>query len=162
MRVAVAAGGLLALLPRSLVLGASALLFAIGGIVLIRGGLLSRAAEAELEASEESETGRALDPRAVTTSGFVAPVVTSFLVLFAAEWGDLSQLLTAGLAARYHAPVAVFFGSFLALARRGRGGRARGAVAAGARAAGADPADRRFAAAAARASVSAFEAVRAL
>jgi putative Ca2+/H+ antiporter (TMEM165/GDT1 family) len=36
-------------------------------------------------------------------------------VLFLAEWGDLSQLLTAGLAARYHDPVSVFVGSWLAL-----------------------------------------------
>ena len=40
---------------------------------------------------------------------------TSFGVLFLAEWGDLSQLLTAGLAARYHDPVSVFVGSWLAL-----------------------------------------------
>jgi putative Ca2+/H+ antiporter (TMEM165/GDT1 family) len=36
-------------------------------------------------------------------------------VLFLAEWGDLSQLLTAGLAARYNDPVSVFVGSLLAL-----------------------------------------------
>ena len=42
--------------------------------------------------------------------------MTSFLVLFAAEWGDLSQLLTAGLAARYDAPVPVFLGAWTALA----------------------------------------------
>jgi putative Ca2+/H+ antiporter (TMEM165/GDT1 family) len=36
-------------------------------------------------------------------------------VLFAAEWGDLSQLATAGLAARTGAPVSVFLGSWLAL-----------------------------------------------
>ena len=42
-------------------------------------------------------------------------VATSFGVLFLAEWGDLSQLLTAGLAARYQDPVSVFVGSWLAL-----------------------------------------------
>jgi putative Ca2+/H+ antiporter (TMEM165/GDT1 family) len=36
-------------------------------------------------------------------------------VLFLAEWGDLSQLLTAGLAARSGDPVSVFIGSWLAL-----------------------------------------------
>jgi len=40
---------------------------------------------------------------------------TSFGVLFLAEWGDLSQLLTAGLGARYNDPVSVFAGSWLAL-----------------------------------------------
>jgi len=33
-----------------------------------------------------------------------------------AEWGDLSQLLTAGLAARYDDPASVFVGSWCALA----------------------------------------------
>jgi putative Ca2+/H+ antiporter (TMEM165/GDT1 family) len=40
----------------------------------------------------------------------------SFLVLFTAEWGDLSQLLTAGLVAAGRPPVPVFVGSFLGLA----------------------------------------------
>ena len=40
----------------------------------------------------------------------------SFLVLFAAEWGDLSQLLTAGLVASGRPPVPVFVGSWAALA----------------------------------------------
>ena len=35
-------------------------------------------------------------------TGFRA-VLASFLVLFAAEWGDLSQLLTISLVARYEA-----------------------------------------------------------
>lgn len=39
----------------------------------------------------------------------------SFLLIFAAEWGDLSQILTLNMAARYHAPVAVFVGSWVAL-----------------------------------------------
>ena len=41
---------------------------------------------------------------------------TSFVILFTAEWGDLSQLLTAGMAARTDAPASVFIGSWLALA----------------------------------------------
>lgn len=39
----------------------------------------------------------------------------SFLVLFAAEWGDLSQLLTIGQVTRTHQPVSVFVGAWLAL-----------------------------------------------
>jgi putative Ca2+/H+ antiporter (TMEM165/GDT1 family) len=42
-------------------------------------------------------------------------VLTSFLVLFAAEWGDLSQLLTISLVAKYDAPVSVFLGAWGAL-----------------------------------------------
>jgi putative Ca2+/H+ antiporter (TMEM165/GDT1 family) len=36
-------------------------------------------------------------------------------VLFAAEWGDASQLATAGLTARYGHPLAVGVGAFLSL-----------------------------------------------
>jgi putative Ca2+/H+ antiporter (TMEM165/GDT1 family) len=43
-------------------------------------------------------------------------VATSFLVLFAAEWGDLSQLLTAGLVVKYEDPVSVGVGAMAALA----------------------------------------------
>ena len=39
----------------------------------------------------------------------------SFTVLFLAEWGDLSQLLTASLVVRYDDPLSVFVGAFLAL-----------------------------------------------
>ena len=46
---------------------------------------------------------------------FLKAASISFGVLFAAEWGDLSQLATAGLAARYDDPVSVFIGSWAAL-----------------------------------------------
>jgi putative Ca2+/H+ antiporter (TMEM165/GDT1 family) len=39
----------------------------------------------------------------------------SFGVLFAAEWGDSSQLATAAMVARYDALVSVFLASWLAL-----------------------------------------------
>ena len=42
-------------------------------------------------------------------------VLASFLILFAAEWGDLSQLLTVSLVARYEAPLSVFAGALGAL-----------------------------------------------
>jgi putative Ca2+/H+ antiporter (TMEM165/GDT1 family) len=42
-------------------------------------------------------------------------VWTSFLMIFVAELGDKTQLATAGMAARYDAPAAVFAGSTLAL-----------------------------------------------
>ena len=41
--------------------------------------------------------------------------VTAFAVIFAAEWGDLTQLLTANLAAHYHDPLSVATGAILAL-----------------------------------------------
>ena len=36
-------------------------------------------------------------------------------VIFTAEWGDLTQLLTANLAVHYHAPLSVATGAILAL-----------------------------------------------
>ncbi len=42
-------------------------------------------------------------------------VLTAFLVIFVAEWGDLTQVLTVNLAARYHSPISVAVGSVLAL-----------------------------------------------
>lgn len=42
-------------------------------------------------------------------------VVTAFVVIFLAEWGDLTQIVTANLAARYHSPFSVAVGSLLAL-----------------------------------------------
>jgi putative Ca2+/H+ antiporter (TMEM165/GDT1 family) len=41
--------------------------------------------------------------------------LTAFIVVFIAEWGDLPQILTAGLAAKYHSPLSVGVGSVLAL-----------------------------------------------
>ena len=40
---------------------------------------------------------------------------TAFVVIFLAEWGDLTQVLTANLAARYHSPLSVGLGAMLAL-----------------------------------------------
>lgn len=56
-------------------------------------------------------TGR----RSAGSPGRHGTVATAFVVVFVAEWGDLTQVLTADLAARYHAPVAVGAGSLAAL-----------------------------------------------
>jgi Ca2+/H+ antiporter, TMEM165/GDT1 family len=42
-------------------------------------------------------------------------LVTAFLVIFIAEWGDLTQILTANLAAHYRSAVSVAVGAVLAL-----------------------------------------------
>ena len=42
-------------------------------------------------------------------------VTTAFLVIFVAEWGDLTQILTANLAAHYHSALSVGLGAVLAL-----------------------------------------------
>jgi Ca2+/H+ antiporter, TMEM165/GDT1 family len=104
--VAVTFGGLLSLLPRRPVLVIVAALFGLGSALMFRG-----AAHASQDvADEEREIAAAAAAR-----GSRRVVLTSFLVLFAAEWGDLSQLLTAGLVARYSSPVSVFVGSWAAL-----------------------------------------------
>jgi Ca2+/H+ antiporter, TMEM165/GDT1 family len=42
--------------------------------------------------------------------------ITTFVVIFLAEWGDLTQVLTVNLAARYHSPWSVGTGALLAMA----------------------------------------------
>jgi len=42
-------------------------------------------------------------------------LVTAFVVIFIAEWGDLTQILTANLAAHYRSALSVAVGSILAL-----------------------------------------------
>lgn len=42
-------------------------------------------------------------------------MTTAFVVIFLAEWGDLTQILTANLAAHYHSPLSVGIGAVLAL-----------------------------------------------
>lgn len=114
--IAVLAGGLLSLAPERLVLGITFVLFAAGAVIMARGGLASRAKEREAEQAETEEvegSGRIAEIPA--RPQFWLVVTTSFGVLFAAEWGDLSQILTAGLAARTAAPVSVFLGSWVAL-----------------------------------------------
>jgi putative Ca2+/H+ antiporter (TMEM165/GDT1 family) len=106
--VAVALGGVLARLPRTPVEVFAALMFLAGGVILIRGA--SKADEEEKETEEEfSHKG------AASARGWRA-VLVSFTVLFLAEWGDLSQLLTASLVIKYDDPLSVGLGAWVALA----------------------------------------------
>jgi putative Ca2+/H+ antiporter (TMEM165/GDT1 family) len=105
--VAVTAGGLLSLLPPLPVQIGAATLFAIGAVILIVG---ARKVDRN-EAAQEREYARKIgDGR----TGWRA-AGASFLVLFAAEWGDLSQLLTAGLVAAGRPAIPVLAGSWLGL-----------------------------------------------
>jgi Ca2+/H+ antiporter, TMEM165/GDT1 family len=61
------------------------------------------------------EGGRSRDERTPRQTSAHGAVLTAFALVFLAEWGDLTQILTADLAARYHAPFAVAAGSLLAL-----------------------------------------------
>ena len=106
--VACTLGGLLARLPRTPVEVVAGLLFLVGAVVLWRG-----AAHAE---EEEAETEREFAGKTKAGVRGWRAVGASFLVLFVAEWGDLSQLLTAGLVVKYDDAVSVGVGAFLALA----------------------------------------------
>ena len=107
--VAVAAGRLVSLLPDRPVQLVAAALFAVGAVVLLTSAGRAVAEERKREREYEGKV------KNVPRSGLGA-ALASFGVLFVAEWGDLSQLLTAGLVARGMEPVAVFAGSWAALA----------------------------------------------
>jgi putative Ca2+/H+ antiporter (TMEM165/GDT1 family) len=106
--VAVLVGGLLAQLPRTPVQVVAALMFLVGGIILIKG-----AGSAD---EEEKETEEEFSHKGAATATGLKAVATSFVVLFLAEWGDLSQLFTASMVLRYEEPLSVFVGAFAALA----------------------------------------------
>ncbi len=61
------------------------------------------------------ESNEAGEERSLRQPGSANVVLTAFVVIFLAEWGDLTQILTANLAARYHDPLGVGVGSLLAL-----------------------------------------------
>jgi Ca2+/H+ antiporter, TMEM165/GDT1 family len=105
--LAVTAGGLLHLLPHRPVQVAVAVLFLLGAALLYR------------ESRRPEPPGEAVTPVAGGSAG-VRPsaargVLASFGLVFLGEWGDITQLATANLAARYH-PVPVAVGAFAALA----------------------------------------------
>lgn len=102
--IAVAAGHALTLLPERLLAGFVAALFGVGAVMLLREGFTK-----ELEGGEDAAR---VGPGPVP---FLRSAATSFGVLFAAEWGDASQLATAALTARYGQPLVVGIGAFLAL-----------------------------------------------
>ncbi|WP_027861648.1 TMEM165/GDT1 family protein [Marmoricola sp. URHB0036] len=105
--IAVIAGHLATLLPDNLIKSVALAIFLIGGIILIRS---APGADAEEKQTEEEYAAKAVDSR----TGLKA-VGASFLVLFAAEWGDLSQLLTISMIAKYGHPLSVFVGAWAAL-----------------------------------------------
>jgi putative Ca2+/H+ antiporter (TMEM165/GDT1 family) len=105
--IAVTAGKLATLLPDTLIKGVAIAIFLVGAFILFRS---APGADAEEQETEDEYAAKATEAR----TGWRA-VVASFLVLFAAEWGDLSQLLTVSLVAKYDDPVSVFVGAWGAL-----------------------------------------------
>jgi putative Ca2+/H+ antiporter (TMEM165/GDT1 family) len=90
--------GLFRVLPHRIVEAVVAVMFLVGAVFAIR---------------EKPDDEVDLVERETMTHRQVA--VAAFVVVFVAEWGDLTQILTANLAAHYHSALSVGVGSVLAL-----------------------------------------------
>jgi putative Ca2+/H+ antiporter (TMEM165/GDT1 family) len=101
--LAVAAGGAISLLPHRVVQALTAGAFTVGAVLLWRHGR----DKAEPDDEEVGRDG--------VRDGFWPVASMSFAVVFLAEFGDLTQFMTASLAAHYHDPLAVGIGATLAL-----------------------------------------------
>ncbi|MEV6482625.1 TMEM165/GDT1 family protein [Streptomyces sp. NPDC051576] len=96
--LAVAAGSVLTLLPQQLVAAVTGVLFLGGAAVLLfRKG------------DDEEEVRKPKDQSFWKVSG------AGFMLILIAEFGDLTQIMTANLAARYDDPLSVGLGAVLAL-----------------------------------------------
>lgn len=96
--LAVAAGSVLTLLPQQIVHALTGVLF-LGGAAML---LLKKG-------EDEEEIKKPADQSFWKVAG------TGFMLILVAEFGDLTQIMTANLAARYDDPVSVGLGAVLAL-----------------------------------------------
>lgn len=97
--LAIAAGSVLTLLPHRLVQAVVGVLFLAGALLL----LLKKGDD------EEEKVKAPADQSFWKVSG------AGFMLILVAEFGDLTQIMTANLAARYDSPVSVGLGAVLAL-----------------------------------------------
>jgi putative Ca2+/H+ antiporter (TMEM165/GDT1 family) len=104
MAVAVTAGQLLTLLPHRIVDGIVAVLFLAGGAYLWATSFRAPHRQEELDAARMGGS----------RNTFRRVAGAAFTVIFLAEWGDITQLTAANLAARYN-PFLVFAGATLGL-----------------------------------------------
>jgi len=101
--LAIAAGSLLTLLPGRVLHAVVGALFLIGAILLLRGR------------HGEEEEEEHLELRRDKPATFRRVAGMSFGVILVAEFGDLTQIVTANLAAKYHDPISVGIGATLGL-----------------------------------------------
>jgi putative Ca2+/H+ antiporter (TMEM165/GDT1 family) len=88
------------LVPHRVLEAVVAFMFVVGAVLAI------------LEARKEAEEQSIVEKEAASGRRVV---ITAFIVIFLAEWGDLTQILTANLAAHYHSPFSVGVGAVAAL-----------------------------------------------
>jgi len=100
--IAVVAGGLLSKLPRRPLEVIVAALFLLGAYLL-------------LKHSGGEEDAERLTSQSTEHPSFWKVVSMGFMVIFIPEFGDLTQIATANLAAKFHDPLSVGLGSLLAL-----------------------------------------------
>ena len=105
--VAVTAGRAVGILPEPVVHAITLVIFCAGVFLLIRSAPTAAATKRQQEAEFEART--------TVPRSFVRAVGTAFGVIFVAEWGDLSQLLTMGFVSRHGHPASVFVGAWVAL-----------------------------------------------
>lgn len=103
MALAVAAGSLLTLLPHRLKDLIVAVLFLAGAAYLLLVSEDEEEEEGELEAARE------------TRGSTLREIATAFSVIFIGEFGDLTQIQAANLAAKTHQPLDIFVAGSLAL-----------------------------------------------
>lgn len=96
--LAIMAGSLLGLLPQRLLAVVVGLLFLTGALLLLRHG-----------DEEEGDVKKPADQSFWKVAG------SGFMLILIAEFGDLTQIMTANLAARYDSPISVAVGAVLAL-----------------------------------------------
>lgn len=103
--IAVTAGQLLTLLPHRVLSSIVACLFLAGSAYLLITSLRSARDHGSADAARQGGA----------QPSFVKIAATAFGIIFLSEWGDITQVTTANLAARYADPVAVGVGAALAL-----------------------------------------------
>jgi Ca2+/H+ antiporter, TMEM165/GDT1 family len=103
--IAVTAGQLLTLLPHRMLSSVVAFLFLAGSAYLLVSSLRSGRDHEGTDAARQG--GR--------PPSFSRIAATAFGIIFLSEWGDITQVTTANLAARYADPVAVGVGAALGL-----------------------------------------------
>ena len=98
--LAVAAGSLLTLLPRQPREVIAGVVFLIGAALVLRHG----------DSNAEDDAARTQPQPSLWRVN-----LASFAVIFVAEFGDITQIVTANLAVKYHSPVSVLVGSVAGL-----------------------------------------------